>query len=165
MAKINRSDVIQKAVNDLAISIANDKVPTETLDKVQLTYDLNPKYSSFVAEGAKITSGSLTISLPVIDARSEIYITNLSVDFIKDAACDIATGTLQLAGITALHGTIKTLVEFSIISLTAQTSRCDMTFSHPLKLKPNTSLTFYGTYAAGVMSRSVLVTGFITSSN
>lgn len=165
MARINRTDIIQKAVNDLAISTSTDKVPNETLDKVQLTYDLNRKFSSFILNNSKSTTGTTSLTLPTIDARSEIYLTSLDFHVVKDATCDVASGLSALNATSDFQGIGKSLVAISILTLTAQDQHVHVDFAYPLKLKANTNLTFGNTFSVGNMIISASVTGFITSSN
>jgi len=165
MAEIKRSDVIQKAVNDLALSPAVDKIPSETLDKVQLTYNLNKQFSSFVASNILATTGTLTVTLPTIDVRSEIFLTSIDFDIIKDATCDLATGTLQVQCTPFEQGIAKTILSVSTITLTAQAQHAHVDFNYPLKLKPNVNITLLGTFTVGVLNRSICCSGFIVSSN
>jgi len=165
MARINRSDVIQKAVNDLGISATTDKVPNETLDKVQLVYELNKQFSDFVVTGNTSSTGTLTISLPTISSGSRIFITNLDVHYIKDATCDQATG-VQGVGISPITNSVsKNVIQIASITLTAQNDHVSMTFPYPIEVKPASTVTLGGTFSLGVQVRSISVTGIITSSN
>jgi len=165
MARINRSDVIQKAVNDLGISTSGEKIPNETLDKVQCTFNLNRQFSNFVATNNTTSSGTLTVTMPTIDARSEIYITNIIASFAKDASCDVATGRIGINVTPNEAGIAKEIVGFSTITLTADSQNISIPLPYPLKLKANTNVTFGITFAAGLCSRFVSVVGFITSTN
>jgi len=165
MARINRSDVIQKAVNDLAISATTDKVPNETLDKVQLTYDLNKRFSSFVVNTSSTTTGTMSLSLPTVDARQETYITNLLYSFAKDATCDIATGALTVQPTSDLQQIAKNLIHVAVITLTADAQTINVSFPYPLKVKNNSSIACGGTFTVGLLSRTVSVVGFTTSTN
>lgn len=165
MARINKSDIIQKAVNDLALSTSSDKIPTETLDKVQLTYDLNKKFSNFVIQAFSSTTGSLAITFPTIGANQEIYLTSLDLGIAKDATCDVATGSTA-AKITPDASNISTtILQIPIITLTAQNWVSHIDLSYPLKLKPNVAGTIAGTFTVGTFCRSFSATGFITTSN
>lgn len=168
MAKIRRTDVIQKAVNDLALNQTADLIPDSTLDKVQLTYGLNRQFSNFSAIlGAASTTGTKTLTMPTIDTRQEIYITGFDASFTKDATCDVADGVLtitytpdQMAG-----GVSTTLYNFPVITLTADSQFISVNYPYPIKIKPNVNLTFTGSYTVGKMVRALGVRGFITSSN
>jgi len=165
MATIKRSDVIQKAVNDLALSSSLDKIPSETLDKVQLTYALNKQYSSFIAFNSSSTSGTMTITLPTIDSRSEIYLTFIDAGIIKDATCDMATG-VQIITLTPLEqGITKSTLMIPTITLTAQDSHVTLPLPYPLKLKPNTNITMTGTFSVGASVKCCSVSGFVVSTN
>jgi len=165
MARINRSDIIQKAVNDLAISTTTDKIPNETLDKVQITYDLNRKFSNFLVSNGTGTSGTMTTTMPTIDTRGEIYLTGITFALIKDATCDIATGLITIKVTPENQGIAKDIMIFPVITLTAQQYNAEFSLPYPLKLKPNTNISVTGTFSLGVMQRSCCAVGFISTSN
>lgn len=165
MARINRSDVIQKAVNDLAISTSSDKIPNETLDKIQLTYDLNKKFSNFIFAFGQSTSGTFNNAFPSVSAGSEIYLTAVTMSYAKDAACDIATGNIALS-VTPDSSNVSTiLLRSSVITLTAQNSDITLSFPYPIKIKAGSPLVVSGTFSLGVLRRDFTAVGFITSSN
>jgi hypothetical protein len=164
MARINRSDVIQKAVNDLAIS-GNEKIPNETLDKVQLTYSLNKKYSSFSLGFGQSTTGVSTATLPLVSPGSETYITGLNLSFIKDAACDIATGNLTLSVVLDQSGVSTNIIRLSVLTLTAQSENVSLSLPYPLKVKNNTNISVTGSFTLGNCRRDYNIIGFTTSGN
>jgi hypothetical protein len=166
MARINRTDIIQKAVNDLAISTSTDKVPNETLDKVQLTYDLNRKFCNFVSSFESGTTGSITATTPTISSATQrIFLTSIDCHLIKDATCDLTTGAVNVILTPADQGVTKIIALFSTIALTAQSEHITLALTYPLELKPNTSVIVGGTFSLGVCRRSIAITGFTTSSN
>ena len=165
MARINRSDVIQKAVNDLALSVSDEVIPNQTLDKVQCVYSLNKQFSSFIISSQSASTGTLTLTMPTVDSRSEIYITGADFDMVKDATCDIATSTIGLGCTPDSQGIAKTLLGISVLTLTAQQQHAHVDFAYPIRVKNNTNLTVGTTYSLGLMSRSASVYGFITSTN
>jgi len=165
MARINRTDVIQKAVNDLALSGTVDKIPTETLDKVQLVYSLNKQFSDFVVGSSSASTGTLTLPLPSISSGAEIYLTSISLSIAKDATCDLATGFVS-AFLTPDSTNISTaILRIPVITLTAHTESITLSLPYPIKVKSGTSITCTGTFSAGVYGRSITLTGFTTSSN
>ena len=165
MARINKSDIIQKAVNDLAISTSTDKIPTETLDKVQLTYDLNRKFSTFASFGSAVITGAMNIALPNVSVGSETYITGLTLGLVKDATCDVAIGSVGLS-VTPYDSNIATsFLRIPILSLTAQSENVRIDFAYPFKVKSGSTITSTNSYTVGLMSRTCGITGFITSSN
>jgi len=165
MARINRSDVIQKAVNDLSISQSGEKIPNETLDKVQLTYSLNKQFSSFVLSTGSTSTGSMSVTLPSVSAGADTYITGINYSYVKDATCDVATGTL-VASVTPDASNVSTnIVRLSVLTTTAQQDNVALVFPYPLKVKNGTTIGGSNTFSVGSLSRSITVTGFTTSSN
>lgn len=165
MARINRTDIIQKAVNDLAFSTSTDKIPTETLDKVQLTYDLNRRFSSFIVSTGQSTSGTITLALPSISAGAEIFLTSINYSFVKDATCDTATSALSISVTPDASNVATQILRPSVLTLTAERDGGILSLPYPLKVKPGTSITMLGSFTAGAMRRDLTATGFITSSN
>jgi hypothetical protein len=165
MAKINRSDVIQKAVNDLAISTSTDKIPNETLDKVQLTYDLNNKFSQFVVGVTGNATGTLTTNLPNVSSSGETYITALQLSLIKDVVCDQAQGLISLS-LTLDKTNLSTIIlSIPVLTLTAQSENVFLSLPYPIKVKNNSAITCAASFTAGLLTRNVRVMGFVTSSN
>lgn len=165
MARINRSDPIQRAVEDLGLSASADKIPADTLDKIQLTYDLNAKVTKFIASTAATTTGALSITLPTVSTGGQTFITHINCSYVKDATCDVASGTLSVA-ITPADSNVSTnAVRQSVLTTTAQSDTIAVSFPFPIKVKNASAITYGGTFAAGAMSRSLAVMGFITSSN
>jgi len=165
MARINRSDVIQKAVSDLGLSSSGDKVPNETLDKIQLTFDLNKKFSSHSIASSSSSTGTVTLTLPTIDPRSQIYLCGIDYGLIKDATCDVATSSLLVTCTPEAEGIAKSIVQVPVITLTAQTEHVSVDFAYPIRLKANTNMTYTGTFSVGVLVRALSARLFITSSN
>lgn len=165
MARINRSDVIQKAVNDLAISTATEKVPNETLDKVQLTYDLNKNISNFIFSGSSTSTGTLTVALPSISPTADIYLTGVCFSIIKDATCDIADGSIVFTVVNDTSTSNLNLLRIANLTLTAQNETIHASFPFPIKVKNGSSVTIPGTFTVGKLIRVFSATGYYTTSN
>ena len=165
MARINRSDVIQKAVSELAISISEDKIPNETLDKVQLTFGLNRQFSNFIVASGSSTTGAFNLVLPTTSPGSETYITAVNLGLIKDAACDVATGGITLTIPPDNTGQSVGIIAVPVLTLTAQNDNITMSLPYPLKVKNTSTCTVGGTYSLGTMRRNASIVGFTTSSN
>ena len=165
MARINRTDVIQKAVNDLGISMSGEKIPNETLDKVQLTYSLNKQFSGFLASSSQTTTGTFSVTMPTVSAGAETYITAIQFGLIKDATCDIASGTVLVTCTPAEAGISKNLILIPVLTLTAQSENITLSLPYPLKVKNAANISVGGTFTVGALSRAINVVGFVTSSN
>lgn len=165
MARVNRTNIIQKAVNDLGLSTSGEVVPNETLDKIQCTFSLNPHFSSFILTSAATTTGNITANLPTVSAGSEIYCTSITASFAKDATCDIATGRIQVRLTPDASNVIADVMNFAVITLTADSQTATFSFPYPIKLKVGSTILMSGAFTVGVLSRALSITGFTTSSN
>lgn len=165
MARINRSDIIQKAVNDLGISQSGEKIPNETLDKVQLTYNLNRAFSNFVTATSGTTTGTQTITLPTVSVGADTYITSICFTMIKDATCDVASGRLPININPDASNVASNILAVPCLTLTAQSETVMATFPYPIKVRNGSNITQAATFTAGAMARSIQVAGFTTSSN
>jgi len=105
----------------------------------------NNKAASF----ARTTTG--TASLYASSAINKTYITGLQVSFIKDAACDIATGDINIS--TTIGGISTIIARFAVITLTADTQSVYIDFKHPLLIDRSATISFTATYAVGLMVR------------
>jgi len=165
MAQINRSDVIQKAVNDLNLQPGTDKIPTETLDKVQLVYSLNREKSNFILSGSSTSTGTITLTIPTLTDGQEFFLNSVSFAVAKDATCDNATGRLTINATGPFDiGVSKEIAGIATVTLTADSQSQTIVYTRPIKLKSASTVTFPGTFTAGAMSRWVQITGTITSS-
>lgn len=165
MARINRSDVIQKAVNDLALSASDEIIPNQTLDKVQCVYSLNKQFSTFLITGTGNTTGTTTVAFPTVSAGGEIFITNATMSLVKDATCDLASGRSSLTVVPDLSNVATAIGSIVGIALTADAQSLSITFPYPLKIKNGSSASFGTTFSLGVCVRAFTLCGFTTSSN
>lgn len=154
MATIFQSEVIKRAIDDLKLAPAREKIPSEIADKVLLTYDLKKKYSDLIFTGTSSASGN--VSVMAADNDYETYITAAHFSFAKDVTCDVASGRIGLNII--VNGANKDLCSLPVITLTAQTGTCVISMPYPLKIDRNTAITTNLSFAAGVLTRATQVT-------
>jgi len=161
MARVNRTNVIQKAVNDLAISLSSEKViPNETLDKIQLVYSLNSQFSNIVRSVNKTTTGTSTVY--TLGSQEDFYLTSIQLSATQDATCD---GVLyQVTG--TVDGVSRALCSLRVPPLTAQGNLVsNINFSHPIKIDPNTTISIVESFSVGTSASTTTITGFKLSSN
>jgi len=161
MAKILSSSVIQRAVAGLFLD-QNDKIPSETLDKVQLTYDLNPNFANVVSSSNTTITGDITIY--TTPTARDFYLQSIIASYVKDATCDLSTGGNIIVSGTA-GGISRRFVVFPVITLTAQSQMVSIVFPKPIKLDKGTTIIMSGGFSVGVLVKSCQITGFEDSSN
>jgi len=139
MAKINKSNVIQKAVNDLAISASDEKIPSETLDKVQLVYFLNTEFANVsVNNNATSSSAAATLYATPVNPAGDFFLTGVTLSFVKDATCDIATGSVAINA--TVNGVVRGVLSLSLLTLTAQNQSLSISLPKPLKIDKGTNI-------------------------
>jgi len=162
MANINRSAVIQRAVNELGLQTSKDIIPTQTLDKVQVVYDLSGKEANVVRQSS-ITASSAQATMYTTGIGTDFYLTGAYISIVKDATCDIATGNITIN--VTQGGQARTILAISVLTLTAQNSNISISFPTPIKVDRNTAILRSAiTFSAGAAASSIGINGFESSS-
>lgn len=159
MATIYNSELLKELKDGGKLQQSRDIIPTQLADKIVPVMEVNPKLMrrcNVLRSGSSAVSGS--ISLYTTPTDRDFFLTSLHLGIIKDAACDIATGAVNL-GIT-VDGTARNFISIPVITLTAQNIVRDVAFCTPIKVDRGTSISITGTYTAGVMSRTGGLSGF-----
>ena len=104
----------------------------------------------------RTTTGSLAIYTTATD--KDFYCVGVAVSFSKNAACDVASGALQLS--MYIGGVVTYPILLSVQTLTAESGHIFYPFVYPVKVDRNTNISFSGTFTAGAMVRSGTVFGY-----
>lgn len=133
----------------------SDQPDGEVLPYITPTVEVLPRVN-IVRSSSQGTTGSATIYTTPAD--KDFYLQSFTASFNKNAACDIATGLISVD--CRIDGVLAELHRFTVITLTAE--RADITISYPIpiKLDRNTAVRITGTFTAGVLQRSVSLTGY-----
>lgn len=105
-------------------------------------------------------SGNFGITLPgsaTLDADKKVYVSALVLSFSKNAACDVATGSMNITGVQ--NGITVRLCGIAVITLAAEYGTIAVNFANPIPLDPASAISWSTTYTAGVMSRSIVLYG------
>jgi hypothetical protein len=160
---MNRNnDTVTEIIKGQKLQVAQDLIPNPIP-----VYETNPKIlKDSVQKTIKTTgsgSNSINIGTDLGNTSNDFYLTSLRVAFNKNAACDIATGTID---VTALIGGVSTIIHSSpVITLESNRLNEQYIFPHPLKIDKNTAITQSGTFTAGILVRSISVNGFFDNGN
>jgi len=159
MARINRSDVIQKAVDDLAFSASEDKIPNETLDKVQLVYSLNKQFSNIVRSSTVATTQS-SLTLYSVGASEDFYLTSIQLSNMSDATAD--NTTINISG--TVDGASRVLATLRKLTTTAFNDSIFLSFNYPIKIDKGTNITLANAFTVGASTTGVSIAGIKLSS-
>jgi hypothetical protein len=158
MAKIENSDITQKAIKDLRLNAALEKMPLESSDKIVLTYPLNDSFSD-ISKFTSSTASTGVATLYTTPTTKNFYLTNVNLGFIKDAACDVASGSLHLD--SSVSGSTVRILQLPILTLTAQSENRSIILTPPLKIDRGATITKSSfTFAAGSGITSCEIVGF-----
>lgn len=157
---IQNPDAAQ-AIRDQAKLTLTEGFPQNLLPNVQPVMDMTPRnhrlVNSFNAATKTTSSSSDTVFTTPTDR--DLYITQVIFGFVKDAACDTASGAATLR--VTSGGQAKTIAALPVLTLTAQDSRVVMNFNPPMKADRNTNCTMVqGTFTAGAFVRVTEVIGY-----
>ena len=160
MAIIHNSELFKELKNGIKLQQTRDTIPNQLAEKIVPVMEVNPKLLreiDIVRHAVQTTTGSITLYTTASD--TDFYLSTIYASFIKDATCDSATGSIQIA--TTTDGTARRLLDFPIITLTAQDNVSEViAFPIPVKIDKGVTITMSGTFTVGVMVRSCGLTGF-----
>lgn len=159
MAKIYNSDLSKELVEGAKIQTSFDYTPDQLAEKVVPVMEVNPKLlkiNNFIKNNFQTTTG--TIAIITTPADKDTYITGLSAGYVKDVTCDSATGVYSLTCV--INGATHNLIQFPIITLTAQQDEREITFAYPVKVDRASAIQLTGTFTAGVCVRTCTLYGY-----
>ena len=163
MAKIYNSEVTKQLANTCGIQQSRERTPDELAEKIVPVIETNPElfrkdvplnFATQIATG-NITALSTTLN-PI---TKKTFITGIYAAFSKNAACDVASGTLNVT-LTPKGKASSTVLYFPVITLTQERDNIFIQFKNPIEIEPATSMSMTGTFAAGELSRGIAVFGY-----
>ena len=165
MATIYNSDLTKELILGGRLQVSRDIIPSQLAEKVVPVMEVNPKLLRvcYVVGGRNdSTTGLKTVYTTPSDR--DFYLTSIHLSLIANAACDIATGGVNVTA--TVGGASKMIIGIPIITLTAQSGNQAITFDTPIKIDRNVAITVSGTFTAGVLVRTCTITGyFVDNSN
>lgn len=158
MATINNSDTIRRILDDAGIQTSIDDVPKELASKVVPVLISNPISETVIKSGSSSTTGGFTIY--TTPSNKDFYLTSIQFHVIKDVVCNMATGSVTVLGVKEGR-TAEALSRLGVITLTAQDDVVAVAFPNPIKLDRDSTISSTVSYAAGVMVRTVVLSGLL----
>ena len=158
MVEITRSSIIQGVANDLAIMQNVNATPKQLSPTISPVFEVGPKITTLTRSQTSTTTGSTTLYTTLTD--KDFFITAASLSFMKDAACDVASG--ECCRIQFYQGgALRTVLGFASITATADSKAATISFKYPVKVDRNTAIAVTGTFTAGVFVRNAIIHGYI----
>lgn len=152
-------DIANNLINDFDLNSLADVVPSKIVPSIQPVYEVYNKIANVQVSFAWTASGGgTTVYTTPVDR--DFYLVGVQFSYIKDAACDQASGSFPLN--LTINGTTSPVAMYETLTLTAQQGHGSHTFSVPIKIDRNTSITTTGrSFTAGTFRGRVTITGYI----
>lgn len=156
MVEIQSKEVIDKISDELKIQ-PSLKIPRTLQDKIQLSYNINPKHEFIVREAKNSVTTTLTLFV-VPAAPKRFFLTRAFISYAKDASSDNVEVDLFVNPVNNASLDLLSLVS---ITLTAVTDHQEMTFDPPVELDPGTNVLIVGATTVGAIQKSGMIEGFL----
>lgn len=158
MVQIQNADAIQALVK--AARLPNSSfAPSELGKTIMPVIDMTPYFQRNSTTVATVATSTGTATILTSSATRETYITSINFSMIKDATCDVATGSLLIS--TTIGGIVVNLTRMPVITLTAQQWQgLNITLPFPILIDKNTVVSMTGTFTVGVMVRTASIAYF-----
>lgn len=88
----------------------------------------------------------------------DFYLTAIQASFAKDATCDVASGPGRVS--VVIDGATQYILEFALLTLTAQSDAVVIVFPYPVKIDRTSSIAWTNTFTAGAMARTLTLVGY-----
>lgn len=158
---VNNNSALSNELRDvLKLQAGRDQFPQLAENKIVPVIDVNPKHArvaGVVVSQVKSTTGTQTMMTTA--TNKDFYITGATFSFIKDATCDIASGSISLY--TQIDGAGGlAFITFPVLTTTAQSGYLSLSFTTPIKVDRGVAISFNGTFTAGAMVRAASIIGY-----
>jgi len=161
MVTINNSDVIKELRIATQLQQGREATPNNLSSQIVPVIEVNPKLlrtCNLVKTNAASGTSALFYTTPT---NQDFYIVALEASFIKDAACDLATGVISV-NCTIDGAASQSLLKFSVLTLTAQNQTATISFPTPIKVDRNTTISMSrAATTAGLCYMSGTVIGYL----
>ena len=165
MVNNNNSDTTKELIEGGKLQVVQG-VPQTIANYIQPVMEVNPKLLrriTVIRDLTRTTSGAGTIYTTPADR--EFYLVGYTLSYIKDAACDSATGS-QVYIVVYQDGAIRSIGTLAGITLTAQTANITQSFFQPIKVDKNSTILLSGnTFAAGNLIKSASIFGYVVDNS
>lgn len=162
MAYIDNSETIKNLNDSIRGNAVSNLAPTQLSKEVMPVIDINPntnKKNNIVRGASSANTGSIVGYTTPTD--KDFYLTNISMSYVKNATCDIATGGYGAYVNMWGESGIQSLHQFALLTTTAQSDGISIELANPIRLQRGTNIIFDGTFTAGALMRTINVSGYI----
>lgn len=153
-------EIVDSFIKDLELQTNVDNPVIVIKQEGFPVYDISNRRSTQIYQQASTTTGSTTITI-ASKLSKKFALTSIHVSYDKNAACDVATGTLNVD--VFRDGLSIYLMKLYVTTLTAEGNSYNICFNSPLVINSTASgalARISGSFTAGTMNRNIIVTGY-----
>lgn len=161
LQKTENQKVINSIVDTLQLNPVTDQIPKYVVPTIQPVFEADKKICDIVRSSVSSTTGTVTVF--TTPANLDFYLNSVVAGYVKDATCDIATGSINVQA--NVQGTTRAFVLMPVLTTTAQDDIVSVSFPAPIKIDRSAAITITGTFTAGAMSRAICISGFTAENN
>lgn len=160
MPTVKNSDTLQELRRVTQVQQASEQLPLTLGNQIVPVVEVNPKLlrrARVLATLSRSTTGSPTVL--TADTVKETYITGCHFSFVKDVACDIADGGIEVQTKDST-GTTTDIVRAAVLTLTAERGDVFATFDPAFQVAKGATVTITGAFTAGKLIRNICILGY-----
>lgn len=128
--------IVANLQDNLKLNPTTDAIPRQVLPTIQPVYEAGQRITESTLSSNSTASGNLTLA--TTNTTRDTYITFYSLSFIKDATCDVATGSIML--VATLKGIQTVIARIPLLTLTAQSEHGVYCLEKPIRVDRGTSI-------------------------
>lgn len=162
MGEIRKASLYSQFENITGNQSATDGMFSKVGNIVSPTYEISPKYTLTTYTITRSLTGTAYVVAETDRINQKFVLTGFSIAFVKDAACDIATGVLTLN--VYINSSSHVLASIPVTTLTAESGFSHHDLAIPLIITCYSSSAYMATvgatFAAGTLSRVITIRGY-----
>lgn len=156
--RIQNARIKNYFIDILKLNPLQDVIPDYVKGDVQPVVEIDKPILNVSRSNSTAATTSATIYTTPTDR--DFYLTNVSLSYIKNATCDLATGSYTLT--CFIDGQNVQLIRIPILTLTLQEGTINIDFDKPMKIDRNTVIGLAGaSFTAGAFVRAGAIQGYI----
>lgn len=155
--RIQNARIKNYFIDILKLNPLQDVIPDYVKGDVQPVAEVDKPYVTISRSSS--TAATTSASIYTTPADKDFYLTNFSISIIKNATCDLATGSYLMTAI--IDGQTIQLVRLPMLTLTAQEASISVDLDKPMKLDRNSIIGLSSaSFTAGAFVRAGTIQGY-----
>ncbi len=132
-------------------------LPLNLSNNIQPVMEIGKNIEELIGIGSSsaVTGG---FAIHTADSTKDTYITSASLSVVKDGACDVSSGSINVS--CTIRGATRTILTLAVLTLTASSQQISISFPEPIKIDKSSVVSITGAFTLGAMVRAGTITGY-----